>query len=107
MDATISASLGARQQATAAKPAGGPDAALQAKAHKAAAEFEAMFLGTLLQGMFTGLGTDMPGGGGKSEKMYRSMLAGEYAKEISAKGGLGIADHVYREILLVQETYRK
>lgn len=105
--ATISSSLQAQAGASAAKAADGPQSAVQARAKKAAEEFEATFLSTLIEGMFAGLKTDMPGGGGKSEKMYRSMMAGEYAKEISAKGGLGIADHVYREILAVQETYQK
>jgi flagellar protein FlgJ len=74
-----------------------------AGARKAAQEFESVFLNTLLEGMFAGLKTDGPGGGGSSEKVYRSMMLGEYAKQISANGGLGIADQVYREILAVQE----
>lgn len=105
--AAIQAGLQARQHIAASKAPDEPNGAVQARARKAAEEFEAVFLTTLLEGMFSGLKSDMPGGGGKSEKMYRSMMAGEYAKEISAKGGFGIADHVYREILAVQETYQK
>lgn len=73
-------------------------------AHQAAQEFEAVFLTTYLEGMFAGIKTDPPFGGGHSETVYRSLLLGEYAKGIAANGGLGIADHVYREILAVQES---
>jgi len=75
-------------------------------ARKAAEEFEAVFLTTMLQGMFAGIGTDTdaPFSGGSGEQTYRSMLTAEYAKEISKSGGLGIADQVTREMLEVQEA---
>lgn len=75
-----------------------------ASARKAAEEFESVFLTTFLEGMFAGIKTDGPFGGGNSEKTYRSMMLGEYAREIAGNGGLGIADHVYREILAIQES---
>ena len=78
--------------------------AVDAAAKKAAQEFESVFLNTLLEGMFAGLKTDGPFGGGSSENTYRSMLVGEYAKEISRSGGVGIADQVYREIINLQES---
>lgn len=77
---------------------------LEASARKAATEFEAVFLTTMLEGMFSGLKTEPPFGGGHGEKIYRSMMVGEYAKEIARSGGLGIADHVYREIIAAQEA---
>lgn len=76
----------------------------ESDARKAAADFESVFLTTFLEGMFAGVKTDPPFGGGNSEKIYRSMLLGEFAKDIAANGGLGIADHVYRELLSVQEN---
>jgi Rod binding domain-containing protein len=76
-------------------------------ARKAAEEFESVFLTNLLEGMFAGVKTDAPFGGGHSEKVYRSLLLGEYAKTISANGGLGIADHVYRELLAIQESSQR
>jgi Rod binding domain-containing protein len=105
MDASI---ISAIQSATPPKRslAGGnaPGAsATNTAALKAAEEFEAVFMTTLLEGMFKGVKTDGPFGGGHSEQMYRSLMLGEYAKDIAASGGLGIADHVYREILAVQE----
>lgn len=70
---------------------------------KAAKEFEASFLTTMLEQMWTGVEAEAPFGGGHAEKVYRSMVVGEYAKSIAAAGGIGIADHVYREILSAQE----
>lgn len=95
---------------SAAPGAKDPDAgadSVRTAARKAAEEFESVFLTTLLEGMFAGIKTDGPTGGGNSEKTYRSMMLGEYAKEIASNGGLGIADHVYREILAAQESSQK
>lgn len=72
-------------------------------AMKAAKEFEASFLTTMLEQMWTGTDAEAPFGGGNAEKMYRSMMVGEYAKSISSAGGIGLAEHVYREILSAQE----
>ena len=70
---------------------------------KAAKEFETSLLTAMLEQMWTGVEAEAPFGGGHAEKVYRSMVVGEYAKSISAAGGIGIADHVYREILSAQE----
>ena len=72
-------------------------------ARKTAQEFETSFLTTMLEQMWTGIEAEAPFGGGHAEKVYRSMIVGEYAKSISASGGIGMADHVYREILSAQE----
>ncbi len=76
------------------------------KARVAAEEFEAGFLTTMLEQMWTGIEADAPFGGGHAEKVYRSMMVGEFAKSISSAGGIGLADHVYREILSAQEGSR-
>lgn len=75
----------------------------QASSRKAAEEFEAVFLTTMLEGMFEGLKTDAPFGGGSSEKTYRSLLVTEYAKQISQNGGLGLADQITRDLIALQE----
>ncbi len=85
------------------KGSAGNQADIKAAARKAANEFETVFLKNMFEGMFAGLKTDPPFGGGNSEKVYRSMLIGEYAKGLSQTGGIGIADHVYKEILKAQE----
>ena len=77
--------------------------ASQETARKAAEEFEAVFLTTMLEGMFTGLKADAPFGGGSSEKTYRSLLVSEYAKQISQNGGLGLAGQITRELIALQE----
>lgn len=74
------------------------------KARETAKAFEAMFLGQMLQFMTSGLDVDPVFGGGAGEKAFRSLLNDEYAKAISAQGGIGIADTIYREILRLQEV---
>lgn len=73
------------------------------EAREAADEFEAAFLSELLGHMFEGLETDGPFGGGHGEEMMRSMLVNEYGKSVAARGGLGISDTVYKELILLQE----
>ncbi|MGI9381597.1 MAG: rod-binding protein [Methyloligellaceae bacterium] len=110
MDAALAyspANLSAQSKAIIGQRTGTDGSALRANARKAAEEFESVFLTSMLEGMFSGLKTDAPYGGGHSEKVYRSLLVGEYAKEISRSGGIGIADHVYREILAAQEGASK
>jgi peptidoglycan hydrolase FlgJ len=71
--------------------------------HKSAQEFESMLLGVMLEPMFSGVKADSLFGGGQAEKVYQSLLVQEYAKSISANGGIGIADAVYKEMLKMQE----
>lgn len=74
------------------------------KARKVAEEFEASFLTTYINQMFSGLSTDGIFGGGYGEKVYRDMMNEQYAKATAANGGIGVADQVYREILSMQEA---
>lgn len=90
-----------REAALAAGRAHGETAKQQAL--ETAKDFEAVFLSTMFQQMFAGLKTEAPFGGGYGEEVFRDMLAGEYAKEVSHSGGIGLADQVYREILAIQE----
>lgn len=73
-------------------------------AHAVAEEFEAVFLSSMLSQMFAGVPTDGPFGGGQAEETYRGLLIEQYGKEIAAGGGIGIADHVARELLRLQEA---
>ncbi|MCH7864024.1 MAG: rod-binding protein [Proteobacteria bacterium] len=70
---------------------------------KVAEEFEAVFLGQMLQPMFQNIEAAEPFGGSPSEKMWRTMQVEEYGKAIAKAGGIGIADAVFREILKAQE----
>ncbi|MCF8466790.1 MAG: rod-binding protein [Sneathiella sp.] len=74
------------------------------KAKEAAAQFEAFFLSQVLNSMSSGLKTDDAFGGGESEKMFRSMLNEEYAKNMSRNNSVGIADAVFKEMLKMQEV---
>ncbi len=99
-DAILAQSLIAQSRAAPEVHAGrGPD-----KARQTAGEFEQFFLAQMLEYMFSGVPTDGAFGGGHAEGIYRSLLNTEYAKVISQGGGIGIADVVYREILMLQES---
>jgi len=74
-----------------------------AEARKTAEEFEAVFLGQMLQPMFANIEAAEPFGGSSSEKMWKTMQVEEYGKAIAKSGGIGLADAVFREILKTQE----
>jgi Rod binding domain-containing protein len=78
-------------------------AASPADALKTGQKFEAMYLSEMLQPMFEGIKTDKVFGGGHGEEMFQSLAVNEYAKAMTASGGVGIAAAVQREILRLQE----
>ncbi len=75
---------------------------IKSKAKAAAQNFEAMFLNTVFQQMFTGINGDGPFGGSGPLKVWRSFLADQYAKSFAKAGGIGIAADVYQELLRQQ-----
>lgn len=81
-------------------PGPGRDAALR----RAATEFEAAFLAEMLSA--AGLGRVRPGfGGGPGEEAFASLLVREQAALLARRGGLGLADAVFRA-LRARETGR-
>lgn len=74
------------------------------KAKVASQEFEAVFLNSMFQQMFTGIDGDGPFGGSGPAGTWRSMLTDEYAKTFAKAGGVGIADQVYRSMIAMQEA---
>jgi Rod binding domain-containing protein len=75
-----------------------------ARAWKTAQDFEAMTLGELLKPMFDTVDTASgPFGGGAAESAWKPMLVQEMAKQTARAGGLGIAAHVYSQILRMQD----
>jgi len=74
------------------------------RARKVAQDFEAFFLGQMLQPMFADIKAEDPFGGGPGEDMWRSMQVDEYGKAITKSGGIGIGDALFREILKMQEV---
>jgi peptidoglycan hydrolase FlgJ len=79
-------------------------AALKVKSHAktASRDFEAMFLNSMFQEMFTGIDGDGPFGGSGALKVWRSFLTDQYAKSFAKAGGIGIAPHIYNELLKLQ-----
>jgi flagellar protein FlgJ len=84
--------------------AGKPTATGQAKARAAAQDFEAVFLNSMFQQMFTGIEGDGPFGGKGATGVWRSFLTDEYSKSFAKAGGIGIADQVYRSLIAQQEA---
>ena len=76
----------------------------KAKARANAIEFEAVFLHSMFNQMFTGIDGDGPFGGSGGAGVWRSFLSDEYAKSFAKAGGVGLADHVYRALIPQQEA---
>jgi len=70
-----------------------------------AEEFEAVFISEMMSHVFEEIPVDEMFGGGKGEKMFRSMLTREYGKEMAAKGGIGLAKYVSEQMLQIQELH--
>jgi Rod binding domain-containing protein len=75
---------------------------IKGKAKAAAQDFEAMFLNTMFQEMFTGIEGDGPFGGSGALKVWRSFLTDQYAKTFAKSGGIGLAADVHNELLRQQ-----
>ena len=82
-----------------------PATATPAALKKAAQQFEGIFVSEFLGSMFEGISTDGPFGGGQGEAMFRSLLLDEYGKQITARGGVGLADAVTRQLMRQQELH--
>jgi peptidoglycan hydrolase FlgJ len=106
--ATGSASLGlmaARDARLPAEAKAPTDA--KAKARQSALDFEAVFLNSMFNQMFTAVDGEGPFGGSGAGGVWRSFLSDEYAKSFAKAGGIGIADHVYRSLIAQQEASSK
>ena len=78
--------------------------AKEEKARTTAEDFEAVFLNSMFQQMFTNVGGDGPFGGNGAVGVWRSMLTDQYSKSFAKSGGIGIADQVYRTLMARQEV---
>ena len=70
---------------------------------RVARRFEAQALGALLKPVFG----EAPKGllsGGAAEAQWRPMMVEQYARSWSDRGGVGIADAVFREMLRMQSA---
>ncbi len=91
----------AERMARTAKHA--PQSAKETKIREAAEEFEAVFISQMLEHMFAGVEPNETFGGGSAENIYKSMMIDEYGKIMAKTGGIGVADHVTRQLLQAQE----
>ena len=82
------------------------DTSTQAKAKAAARDFEAVFLNSMFQEMYTDIGGDGPFGGSGAAGVWRSMLTDQYARSFAKAGGVGIAAQVYQSLLAHQEHHQ-
>ena len=82
-----------------------PDAKARARAQSQ--DFEAVFLSSMFQNMFTATEGEGPLGGTKGVAPWRSFLTQEYAKSFVKAGGIGLADQVYRSLIAHQEARAK
>lgn len=70
------------------------ESAAHAAARETAEAFEASFLAEMLKG--TGInGTPEGWGGGAGEDAFGSFLTQEYARLLAARGGIGLAEHIF------------
>jgi len=102
--ATASADVGLSLATIGDAASAQAQAALKVKsnAKAAAQDFEAMFLNTMFQHMSTGIDGDGAFGGSGALRVWRSMLIDQYAKSFAKNGGIGIAAHVYDQLLKQQ-----
>ena len=89
--------------ALAGKASSDPTAGRTAKAKAAGEDFEAVFLNSMFQQMFSGVGQG-PFSGGNGANIWRSFLTDEYSKSFVKAGGIGIASEVQRALLAQQEA---
>jgi flagellar protein FlgJ len=80
-----------------------PTTARADKAKATGQDFEAMFLNSMFQQMFSGVG-EGPFSGGHGATVWRSFLTDEYSKSFAKAGGIGIAAQVTSELLAHQEA---
>jgi len=102
VSAALSLSAGSLNDAQGAQSQAALKVKGKAQAHAAAQNFEAMFLNSTFQQMFTGIDGDGPFGGSGALKVWRSLLTDQYAKSFAKAGGIGIASHVYDALLKQQ-----
>ncbi|WP_165405937.1 flagellar assembly peptidoglycan hydrolase FlgJ [Bradyrhizobium genosp. SA-3] len=74
----------------------------QAKAQKTATDFEAMFLNSMFSQMTSGLKGEGPFGDTPGTGVWRSMLTEQHSKNFAKAGGVGIANEVYRTLIMQQ-----
>jgi Rod binding domain-containing protein len=65
---------------------------------EACSEFEALFINLLLKELRATVGKSGLMDGGQAEEIYTGMMDTEMARDLAAKGGIGLADILYRQL---------
>ena len=100
MDANRLTSLTAQQRIAPKDTKAKGTEAKDTKAWKTAVDFEAQFLKSMLEQAYAGVQGEGPmGNSGPGGDAWRGFLLDEHAKAMTARGGIGLADQVYRDIL--------
>ena len=100
----IGQSLDAAASALNSSKATKASAKASEKAKAASQDFEAVFLNSMFQQMFTDTGGDGPMSSKGATGVWRSFLTDEYARNFARAGGVGIAQQVYSSLLAQQEV---
>jgi flagellar protein FlgJ len=74
----------------------------QQKAKTKAQDFESVFLNSMFSEMTDSLKGDGPFGDTVGTGAWRSMLTDQYARSFAKAGGVGIANNVYRSLIIQQ-----
>lgn len=82
----------------------GKPAMNEAQAEKAAKDFESMFISQMMELMFGDSIGESAFGDKETTEIYKGWMVGEYGKAISGAGGIGIASHVKKHLLSLQEV---
>ncbi|MGB7919704.1 MAG: rod-binding protein [Desulfobacterales bacterium] len=65
---------------------------------EACSEFEALFINLLLKELRATVGKSGLMDGGRAEEVYTGMMDTEMARDLAAKGGIGLAAILYRQL---------
>ncbi len=69
-----------------------------------AADFESVFLNSVLEEMFADATEGDPFAEGEGAEAWRSIQVEEFGRAISQAGGIGLAEHVQRQLIALQEN---
>jgi Rod binding domain-containing protein len=103
MPAPLTAALAVAGSGASAAAAARQTMSLE-KIKSVSSDFESVFLNNMLEEMFAGVGDDDPFGNSEGAATWRSLQVEEFGRAISRAGGIGLAEHVERQLIALQES---
>jgi len=103
MPAALTAALAVAGSGASAAAAARQTMSLE-KIKAVSSDFESVFLNNMLEEMFAGIGDDDPFGNSEGAATWRSLQVEEFGRAISRSGGIGLAEHVERQLIALQES---